>query len=193
DDLCTVLIDNERVGYIAARHMIDLGLKRIAFVGGLDELQPVALRRAGVRRAVAETQGSVELIEMNTVDLNPPGGTVIGAELVKLAPSERPDAIVAVTDLLAMAIISEFMAAQLRVPEDIAVMGCDHNSGAWGGAMPLTSVTMRGREMGAVAIELLEREVREAGEHAHQTVTLEPQLVIRESTVGRPAAGVVPA
>ncbi|GAA1440321.1 LacI family DNA-binding transcriptional regulator [Leifsonia poae] len=186
DQFCTVLIDNERAGYIAARHLIGLGRKRIAFVGGLHHLQPVALRRAGARRAVAEADGAVELIEIDTVDLNPPSGAIVGKRLVEQPESERPDAILAVTDLLAMAIISEFTAARLRVPEDVAVMGCDHNSAAWGGAVPLTSVTMRGREMGTIGVELLKREISEPAEvHLHQTVTLEPALVVRESTVGR--------
>ena len=44
-DGCSVLIDNEQAGYLAARHMIDLGRTRLAFVGGRDNLQPVHLRR----------------------------------------------------------------------------------------------------------------------------------------------------
>ena len=186
DEFCTVLIDNERVGYIAGRHLIELGRKRIAFVGGMHHLQPVALRRAGVRRAVAESDGDVELIEIDTVDLNPPSGAIVGKRLVDQPATERPDAILAVTDLLAMAIISEFTSGRLRVPQDVAVMGCDHNSAAWGGAVPLSSVTMRGREMGEAGVELLRREILEPAEtHVHQTVTLEPELVIRESTIGR--------
>ena len=129
-DTCSVLVDNDMVGYIAARHMIDLGRTRIAFVGGKDHLQPVHRRRAGVRRAVAEEGGRVFLEEISTEDLNATGGSAGEAVAARLA-SERPDAVIAVTDLVGMAMIHVFAAAGISVPKDIAVMGCDANSLAW--------------------------------------------------------------
>ncbi|MRH27996.1 hypothetical protein GH740_01535 [Microbacterium sp. SYP-A9085] len=54
------------------------------------------------------------------------------------------------------------------------------------GTMPLTSVAMRGQEIGEVGIELLRTELTDAvATHRHVAVTLQPELVIRESTVGR--------
>jgi LacI family transcriptional regulator len=188
DQCCSVEIDNEQVGYLAARHLIELGRCRLAFVGGTSSLQPVVLRRRGVLRAVAESPG-VSLIDVATPDLNPPSGTLVGAQLAATPRTQRPDAVLAVTDLLAMAVISEFRAAGVRVPDDVAVMGCDHNSAAWGGAIPLTSVTMRGQELGEAGIALLLEELDQAGDaHQHRTIRLEPSMVVRESTVGRPSA-----
>ena len=184
---CCVVIDNEQVGYLAATHLIALGRRRLAFVGGLHDIQPVALRLAGARRAVAEHHG-VELIEIDTVDLNPPSGAAAGRDILRLDPAGRPDAIIAVTDLLAMALISTFASAGVSVPGDLAVIGCDHNSMAWGGAMPLSSVRMHGQEMGEHGIRLLRRELVEpAAGHRHERVVLTPELVIRESTAGRGA------
>ena len=184
-DCCMALIDNEQVGYLAARHLIDLGRRRIAFVGGASPLQPVVLRRRGVLRAIAEAP-DVSLVDVPTADLNPPSGSVAGAAFVEAPPRRRPDAVLAVTDLLAMAVISEFVAAGIRVPDDVAVMGCDHNSVAWGGAMPLTSVSMRGQELGEAGVDLLLGELAEPrATHRHRVIMLEPSLVIRESTVGR--------
>jgi LacI family transcriptional regulator len=183
---CQVLVDNEQVGYLAARHMIELGRTRLAFVGGRDHLQPVHLRRLGVRRAVAEEGGRVTLEELPTEDLNPSGGAEAGRRLLDRDPGLRPDGVIAVTDLLGMAIIQVFNAAGVSVPGDVAVMGCDHNSAAWGGTIPLTSVRMRGLDMGAEGTRLLLEELAESpDEHVHRTVMLEPSLVIRESTVGR--------
>lgn len=186
DDSCRVLIDNERVGYLAARHLIDLGRTRLAFVGGRDFLQPVYLRRNGVRRAVAEEGGRVTLEELPTETLEPPGGTAAGEEFAHRPRDSRPDGVIAVTDLLGMAIIQVFNARGISVPGDVAVMGCDYNSAAWGGTIPLTSVRMRGLEMGQEGVRLLTEELRsDLSEHRHVTVLLEPDLVIRESTVGR--------
>ncbi|WP_205631526.1 LacI family DNA-binding transcriptional regulator [Leifsonia xyli] len=185
-DSCRVLIDNERAGYIAAKHLIDLGRTRIAFVAARDDYQPVHDRRRGARRAVEEAGGAVELVELDTDDLDPPGGADAGRQLAAMPEDERPDAVLAVTDLLAMAIINELTSAGIRVPEDVAVMGCDHNSAAWGGAIPLTSVAMQGEEMGRAAVDLLLGELRDEQDgHVHRRVLLAPHLVVRESTVGR--------
>ena len=64
-DCCTVLVDNEQVGDLAARHLIETGRKRIAFVAGRDYYQPVHARRVGVQRAVARAPG-VTLEEIDT-------------------------------------------------------------------------------------------------------------------------------
>ena len=78
DDVCTVVIDDGRVGYLAARHLIELGRERIAFVAGRYDLQPVVLRRTGARRAVAEAGGRVELQEITVDGLDAPDGAIAG-------------------------------------------------------------------------------------------------------------------
>ena len=112
-DVCTVLVDNEQAGYLAARHLIELGRRSIAFIAGRYELQPVTLRRQGIRRAVAETGGAVRLSELNVEALDAPDGIVVGQQLMDLG-HDRPDAVLAVTDLLAMAIINELVAAAVE-------------------------------------------------------------------------------
>jgi LacI family transcriptional regulator len=185
-DSCRVLVDNEQVGYLAVRHLVALGHRRIAFIAGDDALQPVALRRRGVHRAIEETNGAVHLEEFAVETLEPQDGAVVARQLMARPQRDRPDGVIAVTDLLAMAVISELRSGGLRVPEDVAVMGCDHNSVAWGGAVPLTSVTMEGDTMGAEGVRLLLRELREpAATHVHSTVMLEPRLLAKESTIGR--------
>jgi LacI family transcriptional regulator len=184
DDHCSVLIDNEAAGYIAARHMIELGHRHVAFVGGSLDLQPVSDRRAGVLRAVAETSG-VRVTEVPTDDLNAGGGDRAGRHLVGLPAEDRPTGIIAVTDLLGMAIARVAVSEGLVVPDDLAVMGCDYNSNAWGGTIPLTSVRMCGEEMGAAALRVLLDEIGASDLHTHRRVVLTPSLVERESTVGR--------
>lgn len=183
--VCTVLIDNEEVGYLAARHLIDLGRKRIAFVAARYDLQPVVLRREGARRAAAEAGEEVQFTEITVDGLDAPDGAVAGQRIIDQG-QRRVDGVVAVTDMLGMAIIQQLIGAQLAVPQDVAIIGCDYNSGAWGGAIPLSSVTMRGETLGERAVQLLMEEINgESPPHQHQVVTLQPELVIRESTVGR--------
>lgn len=182
-DLCTVLVDNEHVGYLATRHLLELGRRHIVLVGGRYQLQPTSLRRRGALRAIEEAGVGVRFEEIEVTGLEAPEGAEIGRRLVER--EDRPDAVLAVTDLLGMAIISEFVAARVQVPSEVAVMGCDHNSAAWGGAIPLTSVSMCGEDMGAEGVRLLLEELDHDTGHVHRTVVLEPHLVIRESTGGR--------
>ncbi|OZM81634.1 LacI family transcriptional regulator [Pseudonocardia sp. MH-G8] len=182
-DCCTVLVDNEQAGHLAARHMLDLGHRRLAFVAGRDHLQPVRDRRRGVRRAV--TDAGAELVEIPTEDLSAGGGPGAAARLAALPAHRRPDAVIAVTDLLGMGLVQELGRAGLAVPGDIAVMGCDYDKRAWGGAVPLTSVRMPGEEIGVAAVGLLVDEVARGGEHRHETVVVQPSLVVRESSAGR--------
>ncbi|MBT1674946.1 LacI family DNA-binding transcriptional regulator [Curtobacterium aurantiacum] len=190
-DACAVVVDNEQAGFLATEHLIDRGCRRIGFVSARPDLQPVDRRRAGVLRAVAAHPG-VELLDVDAGDIDPPGGTDAGLRIARMPEDERPDGVLGVTDLLAMAVVSELRAAGIRVPEDIPVSGCDHNSVAWGGAVPLTSVTMHGSEMGAAAVELLLEELTDPM-HVHRTVVLGSELVPRESTLGREGAAAAAA
>lgn len=183
---CTAIVDNDAAGYIAARHLIERGCRRIALVGGLHDAQPVVMRRRGILRALGEEHGAVTLLDIATPDLEPPSGTRAGRQIARMPEATRPDAVLAVTDLLAMAVISEFARTGIRIPADIAVMGCDHNSAAWGGAVPLTSVAMNGHDVGRAAVELLLAELGEPRRgHTHRTVRIAPTLIARESTIGR--------
>ncbi|MGJ9426574.1 LacI family DNA-binding transcriptional regulator [Nesterenkonia halotolerans] len=182
NDHCSVLIDNEKAGYLAVQHMLSRGHRHLAFVAGKDEYQPVRDRRRGVHRAVAE-HGGVTLTEIHVEDLNAAGGVAAGERLLNLPAAVRPDGVIAVTDMLGMAIIQKVAAGGLNVPADLAVMGCDYNVNAWGGSVPLTSVRMHGESMGEAAVELLLEEIRGA-DHEHRRIVLEPSLVVRQSTGG---------
>src|SRR4051794_15324788 len=90
---CSVSTDNEHAGYLAARHLLDLGRTRLAFVGGPTLLRPVADRLSGARRAVAET-GSATLEYLPSEDMQAPPGRIIGYELAARDPAEAPDGII---------------------------------------------------------------------------------------------------
>ena len=184
DQLCSVLIDNEEVGFLAARHLIDLGRTRLAFVGGRDDLQPVRLRRRGVKAAIAMEFGRVALEELTTADLNLTGGLATGHSIAMRSDADRPDGVIAVTDFLGMGIIEVLTEHRISVPDQIAVMGCDYNSAAWAGPVPLTTVHMQGYEMGRESTRLLLSEIT-MPDHEHEKVVLSPTLAVRESTVGR--------
>lgn len=180
-DTCRVVVDNEQVGYLAARHLAEQGCRRLAFVLARPHAQPVALRRQGVRRAVAELGDAVLYEEIVLDDLTAPDGVALAADLLARGPSTRPDGIVAVTDPLAVGLVEELAARGVDVPGEVAVMGCDDNRNAPDCHLTLTTVRMRAYDMGVAAMRLLLEEMA-GGDHVHQRVVLTPHLVPRGST-----------
>ncbi|TWF91467.1 LacI family DNA-binding transcriptional regulator [Kitasatospora viridis] len=179
---CAVLVNNEQVGYLAARHLIETGRTRLAFVAAHDDYQPVRDRRLGVRAAVEEAGGRVVLEEIAAAGLTTADGHLAGQGLARRALEELPDGLVVVTDELANGIIHELhTVAGVRVPEQVAVVGCENNRTAGSAAVPLTAVDMPGRMMGQEAMRLLMDEVEAGERHRHATVVLEPELVVRAS------------
>ncbi|MGQ4389936.1 LacI family DNA-binding transcriptional regulator [Streptomyces sp. SAS_270] len=179
---CSVLVNNEHSGYLAARHLIDAGRTRLAYVVAHDDFQPVRDRRRGVRAAVEEAGPGVTLEEIDSVGLTTAHGHLVGQDLARRGPGELPDGLVVVTDELANAIIHELhTVAGIRVPDQVAIVGCENNRAAGAAAVPLTAVDMPGRMMGQEAIRLLMDEVASGAQHRHVTVVLEPELIIRAS------------
>ncbi|MDX3802170.1 LacI family DNA-binding transcriptional regulator [Streptomyces sp. AK04-3B] len=179
---CSVLVNNEHVGYLAARHLIDTGRRRLAYVVAHDDYQPVRDRRRGVRAAVEEAGPDVTLEEIDSIGLTTSHGHVVGQDLARRAPGDLPDGLIAVTDELANAIIHELHTVTgIRVPDQVAVVGCENNRAAGAAAVPLTAVDMPGRIMGQEAIRLLMDEVASGDQHRHATVVLEPELIVRAS------------
>ncbi|KQO97480.1 LacI family DNA-binding transcriptional regulator [Leifsonia sp. Leaf264] len=189
DKCCAVLVDNEMVGYLAAAHLIELGRTHLAYVAGHDSYQPVHARRVGMRRAVEEAGPAVTLTEVDTAGLLAADGAAYAEDYLALASADRPDGVVCVTDDIAHGFITGLLAgSSLRVPEDVAVIGCENNRSVVSGPIALTTVVPPGREMGVAASALLFEEIENGDDHVHRTEVFEPTLVGRESTIGRDLA-----
>jgi LacI family transcriptional regulator len=181
---CAVLENNERVGYLAAKHLIDIGRKRLAYVAARDVYQPVRDRRRGIRRAVEEAGRGIALEEIDSGGLTYGDGISIGGELASRRGSRLPDGLIVVTDDLANGIIHRLHSvAGVDVPGRVAVIGCENNRTAGTGAVPLSAVDAPGRAMGKEAVRLLLDEVTSPERHRHATVVLEPRLIVRQSTM----------
>jgi len=188
EDACRVVVDNEQVGYLAARHLIERGCRRITVFGGGDEFQPVQFRRRGIRRAIEEAGNAIEVDAVSTDGLTPAAGEAAVAPIAAAAPGERPDGLLCLTDAIAIGAIRGLRTAGVDVPGDMLVMGCDHNTQSWDGDVTLTTIAMRGLEIGETAMGLLLEELTTPpSEHVHRRVELEPRIEVRASTTPAPA------
>ncbi|MFJ4716284.1 LacI family DNA-binding transcriptional regulator [Streptomyces sp. NPDC088785] len=184
---CSVSVDDVNGGALAVRHLVSAGHRRIAYVSGPPALNQVEDRRQGALRALGEAGlPAAALHELPTERLDVVAGRDAGARLLGLA--DRPTAVFCANDLLALGVLQSLYAAGVRVPEDIAIVGYDDIEFAAAAAVPLTSVRQPAVTMGALAAELLLEEIgaadRPDGGHEHRRVVLQPELVVRGSTLG---------
>lgn len=181
---CTVSVDNELGGYLAAKHLIELGRRRLLFAGDPDFALVVRDRHRGAVRAVAESNGLVTLELARTSEVRAEQGRQLAHELLQRRPRQRPDGVVAAADLLALGIVQTLRVdSSIRVPQDIAITGYDNNRSTWDSLIPITTIAQPGEEIGAMATRLLLEEIASPRRHKHQHAVLQPSLVVRASTV----------
>lgn len=184
---CSVAVDNELGGYLATRHLIELGKRSLLFAGGPESLIPMRDRRRGAERAVLETAGTVRLEFVLTDEFQVEDGRKAGHALALREGGRMPDGIVAGADLLALGMLQSIVSeSDLRIPDDIAIIGYDNNRSAWDSIIPISTVSQPGEEMGRHAARLLLEEIDAPGAHVHQHIVLEPTVIQRQSTIGRP-------
>lgn len=178
----SVAVDDVRGGMIAARHLIETGRRRIAYVGGPAALRQVADRAEGARQAVADADGAT-LERLETGSLTVAEGRAAGQRIAARPTARRPDAVFAANDLIAFGVLQALTAAGVAVPDEIALIGYDDIDFAAAAAVPLSSVRQPSITMGATALSIL---VDEAADPSlpPRDVVFEPELVVRASTAG---------
>ena len=171
-----VTIDNQAGAAAMVGHLAGLGHRRIALVSGAPVNTDAQARRAGYRRAVAEGGLDADPALVVDGDFTEQSGWAAGRALLALA--DRPTAVFAANDSMAIGALRAFREAGLDVPGAIALAGFDDIPVAQFVTPALTSVHVPIHEMGARAVETV------LGDGAARTITLPTRLVVRESCGG---------
>jgi LacI family transcriptional regulator len=101
----------------------------------------------------------------------------------RLLPLDRPDGVFAANDLVAMGVLQSLvMLGDLRVPDDVALVGYDDIDFARAAVVPLTSVRQPSGLIGQTAMEILQEEIDDPTREPRRVV-FAPELVVRASTV----------
>ncbi|TFB69200.1 LacI family DNA-binding transcriptional regulator [Cryobacterium sp. Hz9] len=178
----SVAVDDVAGGRLAAHHLVSIGKTRIAFVGGPISIRQVVDRLEGAREAVAK-HPSVSLEVIETDALSVLAGRAAGELVLERAPGDRPDAIFAANDLLAIGVLQALnMRGELHVPRDIALIGYDDIAFAAAAVVPLSSIRQPSVLIGYTAVDLLLREAEVGDTFEHEHIVFQPELVVREST-----------
>jgi LacI family transcriptional regulator len=178
-----VLTDNQQGGYLATRHLIELGHRRIACIAGPSHITPSAERITGYRQALEEAGIAFNEALVVGGDYHPDSGLHIAAALLDLA--SPPTAFFALNDLMAMGALRAAAVAGRRVPEDLAIVGYDDIEFASFTNPPLSTVAQPKSEIGSQATKLLVERIADKTTRTRRVVLL-PELIIRGSS--RPEA-----
>jgi LacI family transcriptional regulator len=176
-------VNDEAVGVIATEHLVEIGCRHIAHICGT-QVGRARLRLQGYKRTLTrhgmpvnpEYIVSVDELGMSASD----AGYQAAKRVINLDP--RPTGIFCFNDPVAIGAMTAILDAGIRIPEDIALIGCGNQSFNSSLRVPLSSVDQRsvviGQRAAQVAISLVHAD---AGLRP-KAILLEPTLVIRHST-----------
>jgi LacI family transcriptional regulator len=183
----SVVTDNAGGGWSATRHLIDLGHRRIGYIAGPSDLTLSEYRFTGYRKALEEAGIAVDenLVVRGAFDFE--SGYRAACQL--LTNSQRPTAIFASNDLMAIGAICAAVELDLRVPEDLSVIGYDDVPLASYSNPPLTTIAQPIYDLGVVAASMLLERLHDPGRPARRIV-LDVELQIRRSTAASSTPGV---
>lgn len=168
--------------HAAARHLIELGHRELAFVGGpdaADEPEWFSLRRQGLLRALREC-GIAERQLIQQPCANPDMGPPAVVQLLKRAPNTT--GILCMSDEIAISVIAGLQAQGLRVPHDVSVVGCNNIHLSKYVSPSLTTISIDVRTMINRGLDMLFENGEENGGGSPKRERLQASLIIRDST-----------
>lgn len=182
----SLLVDSERAAYAATRHLHDRGCERIAMITGPSAGAGSATfgrvqRHEGYRRALADLGRASDPRLVVEGNFRFESGRTAMRRL--LALDQRPDAVFAANDMMALGALSALREAGLSAPDDIALVGFDNVPMAGLIAPGLTTMAMPMAELGDEAARLLETQLSHKGGHEAVRHVFSAELVVRESSL----------
>jgi LacI family transcriptional regulator len=182
----SVLVDNEEGGYIALKHLYELGHRDIAFILGPKQLADTSRRWAGMQRFSKRARLAIRpaLVRELSASSDPLSGFTSGAELTTelLRKKAHFTAIAAFDDMTAFGCIRALTESGRRVPEDCSVVGFDDVPMATLASPSLTTIRQPMLEMGVFAAETIWKNLTGTASSNGNLKLIHPTLAARHST-----------
>lgn len=185
DDTSVVAVDDDYAARRATEHLIGLGHREIAFVGGAADGHWAYVdqeRLAGYRHAMREAGLSAHVRHAHS-EVTMPGGYAAAVDLLGDA-RHRPTAIVGVCDEVAIGAVIAARRLGIQVPSALSVVGIDDHEFA--DMFALTTLQQAPREQGRAAVGVLLAEIADPG-RPRTTLRIASKLVVRNSTAAPPS------
>lgn len=176
-----VVINEEESAYNAIEHLINIGKKRIAIIKENEYSYNSERRYAGYLRALKEHNIPIDekiIISVDDISLRQ------GKRMTNLLLSikNKPDAIFAITDSAAIGVIQTLKKFNIKIPEEIAVIGFSNSINSTIIEPMLTTIDQPGERMGATAVKYMIEEIENPNDIGNKTIELKGNLIIRDST-----------
>jgi LacI family transcriptional regulator len=176
-----VIIDNNKAGYQATRHLAEQGCKRIAHVTASLKRNVYADRLKGYKAALADHQLNFDKSMLFVNDLSEEASVKAALQIVKMKP--RPDGVFITNDFCAAIMMQVFKDKGLRIPEDIAVVGFNNDVVSKIVTPKLTTINYPGVEMGEIVARNLINHLQGIASISHtNTIVIKSELIVRESS-----------
>jgi LacI family transcriptional regulator len=177
-DVSSVSIDNLKGAQTATEYLIGLGHQKIAFISGDLMTQGAGDRLEGYRMSLEKA--GIAFCEDYFLKGDYSRKSARSATEKILGLKERPTAIFASSDDMAMEVVSVLLESDLKVPQDISIIGFDDDPVCLYGPVALTTIRQPLREMAQTAVKELYLKMQDPGRETTHII-LSPDLVIRDS------------
>lgn len=176
----TVVVDNEKGGYLATSHLTELGHKKIAVITSSLRFSSFEDRLRGYEKALTE---SGIRINKNYIKKGDHRSSEIGKKLAIeiLEQDPRPTAIFVLNNQMTLGALEAINEKNLMIPDDISIIGFDDMLWAKAISPPLTVIRQPGYEMGRRVAELFFQRMNDP-DRDRVLIIMEPKLIIRESS-----------
>ncbi|MFO7171080.1 MAG: LacI family DNA-binding transcriptional regulator [Chloroflexota bacterium] len=181
----SVIGDNVGGAYTLTRHLLELGHTRIALVNGQPSVRTARDRRRGYEKALLEYGLEPDPALIVETGYHRAGGQQAAHHLLSLPAAVRPTAIFACNNFLAVGVVEALRAAQLSIPEDMALVSFDDIELASALHPFLTVMAQPVRSFGTIAAQLLFERLTGEGPSQPRQVILTPELIVRHSCGAR--------
>lgn len=175
-----VTSDNEKGGFLAVEHLLELGHRDIAMLVGSSHIPAFRERVAGAERAIRPyREARLRVVEGDSQTIEQ--GAILATQLFE--HDQPPTAIFGANDLLALGALQFAFRARVEVPGKLAVIGYDGSLFAAGAQIPLSSISTFNERMGTEAARLL-FSLLDHPQSQRNHLVIEPRLVARASSIG---------
>lgn len=149
----TVRCDDEQGGYLAGKHLTELGHRRITYIAGVDNNSSQLDRQHGVLRALSEADIAPDDVRILRWDETTEA--ISSGRLAELILPHDSTAIISFNDEVGYHILNMYRDNGVRVPEDVSIISFDHIMGGTPYLPKLTSIAEAGRRIAPEAVSLL--------------------------------------
>lgn len=179
--LDSVYTDNIQGAYLATQHLTQAGHQRIGCITGLKNFSPTNERVSGYKKALDEANLIFNADLIYFCEDNPESSRISTLRLLEL--QQTPSAIFATNDIMAIGVLRALNQCGIKVPEDVALIGYDGINLTSFTNPTLSTIAQPKKEIAQNAIRLL---IERIGNNSLEprNVILQPELIIRESTIG---------